>query len=542
MKKLILTLILVFALTGCSTSTVDTIDNDANFEHSDFYTSQLEQKEKYLDEFQSSDATLESPEIIVNPWDVNELSAYVAFKSDDKVSYEYTVKGKSENTDYVFSTDELSTDVIIPVIGLYYGENTVEITTKDANGEEVGSTSLSIDTSDQEIPKSYLTTDVEKTSDKVEELLGNKIIFSATYNGYDMDGNLRFYTPTSRTQYFHYNDNSVYSVGDGKDPKYIYKSDAMGVIKTEYLMPDGLEAHHDFTNSTDGTFYALATPDSEVEGGMQADGDSAIVETQIVTFDDQTGKMKETFDMYDMFDENPVVASGVEFDPMHVNAITYDEATDSIIMSSQAQGMLFALDAKSFEINWIIDEPGDVQESADKVLNPIGDMVYTSGQHSVYVNENPKYDDYRGDNKFVISAFNNNVCKNADGEEYKTDQVDGPFKKWDICAYADDGNHEYDESTVVTYAIDLTNFTVETIDNFALPHYSPIVSYVNTFETDNNYYSVFEGSSNVPTYLILDADGNIVYEMGIPKSDERAHDYRGTAVSIDKLATTFQVA
>lgn len=542
MKKIILTLGLIIGLAGCSTSAVDTVDNDANIDHSDIYNTQLDQKETYLEQFENSEATLENPEVVVNPWNFNMLSAYVAFNSEEEVSFEYTVNGKTDDTDYTFTSEALSTDVIVPVMGLYYGENTVEITTKDANGEVVGTNTVSIDTSDQEIPDSYLTTDVEQTSDEAVDLLNNKIIFSATYNGYDLDGDLRFYTPTKRTQYFHYNDNSFYSVGFGKDPDYVYKSDAMGVIKTEYNMPEGTEAHHDFASGDDNTLYVLATADSELEGGMQADGDSAVVETQIVTFDDQTGKFKELIDMHDMFDENPVVASGVEFDPMHVNAITYDEATDSIIMSSQAQGMLFALDAKSFEINWIIDEPGDVQESADKVLTPIGDMVYTSGQHSVYINENPKYDDYRSENQFVITAFNNNVCKDADGNEYKTDQVEGPFKKWDVCAYADDGKHEYDESTIITYAVNLDDFSVEMLDNFALPYYAPIVSWVNTFETDNNYYDVFEGSGKVPTYLILDADGNIVYEMGIPKSDERAHDYRGTAVSIDKLATSFEVA
>ncbi len=542
MKKIILTLGLIVGLAGCSTSSVDTVDNDANIDHSDVYNTQLEQKDEYMEQFKQSEATLADPEVVVNPWNFNNLSAYVAFKSDEEVSFEYTVKGKSENTDYTFKSSELATDVIIPVIGLYYGDNTVEISTVDANGEVVDTNTLSIDTSDQEIPDSYLTTDVEETNDEAVELLDNKIIFSATYNGYDMDGDLRFYTPTKRTQYFHYNDNSFYTVGFGKDPKYVYKSDAMGVIKTEYNMPEGTEAHHDFANGDDNTLYVLATADSELEGGMQDEGDSAIVETQIATFDDQTGKFKELFDMHEMFDENPVVASGVEFDPMHVNAITYDEATDSIIMSSQAQGMLFALDAKSFEINWIIDEPGDVQESADKVLNPVGDMVYTSGQHSVYVNENPKYDDYRGENQFVITAFDNNVCKDADGNEYKTDQVEGPFKKWDTCAYADDGKHEFDESTIVTYAVNLDDFSVETLDNFELPRYSPIVSWVNTFETDNNYYDVFEGSGKIPTYLILDADGSIIYQMAIPKSDERAHDYRGTAVSMEKLATSFEVA
>lgn len=541
MKK-ILTLILTLILTGCSASTsVDTVDNDANIDHSDLYNTQIKQKETYLTDFEASDATFSDPEVIINPWNTNVLSAYIGFKYDQEVSYNYVVKGKTEETNYTFTSDKTSDEVIIPVIGLYYGENEVEVNLTDSSSEVVETQTFNIDTTEQEVPEDALTTNVEESSDKAIELLENKIIFSAKYSGYDLDGNLRFYTTSKRTQYFHYSDNSFYTVGSGSDPLYIYKSDAMGVIKTEYKMPDGLEAHHDYTTDEKGNLYALATPSSELEGGYQEEGSNLIVESQIVKFDDQTGEVKETFDMYDLFDENPVVASGVEFDPLHINAITYDEANNGLIMSSQAQGMLFSLDADNFEIQWIIDEEGDVQESTDKVLKAVGDMIYTSGQHSVYINENPIYDDYRGDNSFVITAFNNNVCKNAEGEEYKTDQTEGPFEKRDVCNYGDDGKHEYDESDIIVYAVNLDDFTVETLDQFALPHYSPIVSYVNTFETDENYYSVFEGSSKVPTYLILNAEGEVIYEMGIPHlEDSRTNDYRGTATSMDMLASSFQ--
>lgn len=540
MKKKILIAVLLFVLTGCGTGSIDTKKNDANIEHSDVYNQQIDLTKKYSEEIKEENPTIDNPKIIINPWGFNSLSAYIAFNYSESVSFEYVVRGKTENTDYTFVSEELSDQVLMPIVGLYYGSNEVDVKIKDKNNKVIETKNFNIDTTSQEIPEDFLKADVNISSDNSTELLDNKIILSAAYSGYDMEGDLRCYTNTSRTQYYHYDNNSIYTVDDEKNPYYIYKSDIMGVIKTEYNFPKKLEAHHDFTTDDKGNFYALATIDDELEGGYQEEGSSQNVETQCVYWNDKTGKLKGTFDMHSLFDENPIVASGVEFDPLHINAIEYNKQTNGLLMSSQAQSMLFELDADTFEINWIIDEPEDVKEYKEKVLSPIGEMIYTSGQHSITLNTNPKYENYRGDNKFVISVFNNNVCKNEEGEEYKTDQKSGPFEKRDVCSYADDGKHEYSDSQILVYGIDLDKFTVETLDNFELPYYSPIVSNVSSFETNDRYYTVFEGKSSTPTYLILDENGDIIYEMAIPAIEGRKNNYRGKEISFDRIETTFQ--
>ncbi len=113
---------------------------------------QLKLEEKYLMEFENGDYTLDEPYIIQNPYDSNELAAYVAFHYDEAVTYEYTVTG---DIPFTYSSEQATRDVIIPIVGLYYDTtNEVEITISSKSGEQLAEKTIEIATTDTEIAAS----------------------------------------------------------------------------------------------------------------------------------------------------------------------------------------------------------------------------------------------------------------------------------------------------------------------------------------------------------------------------------------------------
>ena len=78
----------------------------------------------------------------------------------------------------------------------------------------------------------------------------------------------------------------------------------------------------------------------------------------------------------DHYDEPPV-------DWHHANAVYYDEQTDSAIISTYQMSAIYKLNLGSGELDWIMSDPTGWREPWSKLLlEPVGDMLWTYGQHA----------------------------------------------------------------------------------------------------------------------------------------------------------------
>jgi hypothetical protein len=72
----------------------------------------------------------------INPYNQNKLCALISLENIEAVRFDYTVHGKTSNTDFYYSTDEYTSHTQVIVVGLYADYlNTVEINTYTADNE-----------------------------------------------------------------------------------------------------------------------------------------------------------------------------------------------------------------------------------------------------------------------------------------------------------------------------------------------------------------------------------------------------------------------
>lgn len=125
-------------------------------------------------------------------------------------------------------------------------------------------------------------------------------------------------------------------------------------------------------------------------------------------------------------------------------------------------------------------------------------MTYTHGQHSLYIEDSKKYQDYYDKGELVITMYdNNNVKHDAKGTEKSVKLSDEDKKSENIEA----SDSEY--SRIITYAINFEDKTFELINTINLEYYSPFCS--NVYEIYDKYYIVFSAAGAIELY---DFDGN----------------------------------
>ncbi len=72
----------------------------------------------------------------------------------------------------------------------------------------------------------------------------------------------------------------------------------------------------------------------------------------------------------------------VKADWSHANNLIYDETDDAYLINFRYQAAIVKIDRKTKEIVWILADPDDWGELADKVLKPVGDTRLPYHQHS----------------------------------------------------------------------------------------------------------------------------------------------------------------
>ena len=409
------------------------------------------EKEKNL---KAQGYTLESPNVVLNPYGNSPLTALVMFTTDEETQVEVTIKGKDKNSTFTH-TFESAKEHYLPIYGLYANkENEVIL--------KVGEESKTLKIKTEALPDNMaLPTSVTAKKDK----LGNDLYFftpsSSGYTvAYDVNGDVRWYL----TNYALWkvdrleNGNLLLSTERLVNSPYymtgMYEMTLLGKIVKEYSLPGGY--HHDYYEMPNGNFLVASDNFS-----------SGTVEDYIVEMDRNTGEIVKTFDLTKILNkEDGKSENWTQYDWFHNNSVWYDEKTNSITLSGRHMDAVINLDYETGKLNWIIGDPTNWSEEYQKYFfTPVGDdFEWQWSQHAAMITPEGYV--------FILDNGNN---KSKIESEYV------PASK------------SYTRG--VMYKIDTENMTIEQIWEYGKERgssfYSPYISDVDYL--DQNHYIVHSG-------------------------------------------------
>ena len=452
--------------------------------------------------FTSKGYTVESPNIIVDPYENSPLTALVIFETKDSVAPKVTIKGKDKLTTYTHKFEKARTHYL-PIYGLYPGEeNTIVIEYENVKQE------IKIKT--KELPKDFiLPTSVEKEDDK---LTNDLYFFTPSSNGYtcayDTNGDVRWYLTNKATWKIDRLENGHLLVSTERlvnSPYYLtglYEMDMLGKIYVEYSLPGGY--HHDYYEMPNGNI--LVASDNFAS-------DDGTVEDYIVELDRKTGDIVKEIDLKDILNmEDGKSENWVDYDWFHNNSVWYDEKTNSITLSGRHQDAVINIDYEKEKLNWIIGDSTNWSKEYQKYFfKPVGDAFeWQWSQHAAMITP-----------EGYVFIFDNGNNKSKNKEEYV------------------DAEDSY--SRGVMYKIDTDKMTIEQVFEYGKERgsrfYSPYISDVDYI--DKNHYIIHSGgivyvdgkNSNQPAGLAgadkLVSDtvellkNEVVFEIKLPTNNYR---------------------
>jgi len=207
---------------------------------------------------------------------------------------------------------------------------------------------------------------------------------------------------------------------DSNERKTLQEIDMLGRVVREWHAtgidgntPDGTipvdtdTFHHDSLEMPSGNFLVLSSEIRHLESFRSSRRDGAvagpfprdIIGDRLIEFSPQDGTIVRDWKITDLIDSSRVArgAMNTNFyesaydeildDPLsdwsHANGIWYDEATDTAIVSIRKQSAIVKIDLAANELLWILGEPtGWAPEFTDLLLEPIGELEWTYGQHA----------------------------------------------------------------------------------------------------------------------------------------------------------------
>jgi arylsulfate sulfotransferase len=258
------------------------------------------------------------------------------------------------SSSYLAERGDIGTGMVfLPVYGLYDGyTNTVTLTYSFNDGSSKEETTA-ITTTTFDDPCGYKTPTILQAKVKGNSLSYDYILLKGACSTYspaiiDTDGALRW-VGTAGLKFYSlaFFENSIY-IADGS---LLYRNDLDGTVTQLGDYAD--EGVNDFHHNVDRGKFGLL---------FEADTD-AYAETVIMEIDTE-GKLLKTWNMADIIssamsaggDDPSQFVFAAPDDWFHNNAVTYNRADDSLIVSSR-EDFLICIDYTSGAIKWILGDP-----------------------------------------------------------------------------------------------------------------------------------------------------------------------------------------
>ena len=314
--------------------------------HQHILRQQAEMEKSFLDEFAAGSFPFDAPLVKQNPYAIAPLTALVLFRLEQPEAVTVCVKGKTAAADMRFSYPA-AREQFVSVYGLYADASTEVVLTLESGAQKTLFFTAAA------APDCIRKPDYIKTA---PEYFGNQVMLLAPSSAskmaaFDYAGDLRWYTELDmilepkrlKNGHFLAATERLISL-----PYYItgvYEFSLIGKIYHEYRYPGGL--HHDMTTDSDGNLLILTE-----------DLTRDTVEDMIEDLDKDTGEVIRTFYLRHVITADAVAGNRANGrDWIHVNALWYDESTNSISVSGRNLDAVINLDYTTGGINWILGDP-----------------------------------------------------------------------------------------------------------------------------------------------------------------------------------------
>lgn len=369
--------------------------------------------EMLQEELEKGEYSFEEPLVILNPYQNSPLTAVAVFSTREESQIQVTVKGKTQEND-ITDTIDATKQHIVPIVGLYAEmENNVILEELDKDGDAVRSTTLKIQT--DSLPDVFI--DAVKMEKKTTESSVKLMVVTGGANpyiyGFDSSGDIRWallYTkganfggyPLSNGHFLIESENTLMAnAGEPRSTQY-HEVDYLGRVYQDYFFTSG--AHHEIKEKEpDGNLLVLS------------DSGDGYLKDLLQEYDRKTGKIVKELNLRSLFKESGYVNKP---DWAHTNTLSYDKATDSIIVNPRNLHSAVKINWSTDEIEWILGNPKLWEGTGleDKVLQPEGDIHWHYQPHTVYQLEEDIDNDL---NTIHVMLFDNHNDKNRKVEGFE---------------------------------------------------------------------------------------------------------------------------
>ena len=327
--------------------------------------------------------TYEEPLVVVNPYGNAPLSAVAVFSTEEEVGGTITVKGR-EPEDDITGTFEPATTHFVPVYGLYEGGATrVELKLDDGRTSEFEVETEPVDLGFEDFSTEMVNEDLYDYGQLT--ICGALVLHN--YAAYDSKGDLRWALTNTGANAItplengHFLIPNVYGHG-AEFPNGltgIREIDPLGKVYHTYIWNGG--EHHEIIVMPNGNYMVTGSRPNYVP----------TTRDYVFEIDPATGEVVWELDIAELVKPG---SSGGENDAgadwCHCNALAYDEASDTLLISCRHICAVLAVKKESKELKWILGDPaGWAEEYAPYLLAPVGeDLSWSYGQHQVTIMEN----------------------------------------------------------------------------------------------------------------------------------------------------------
>ena len=347
----------------------------------DILSAQAAREQEILVDYAGASYTISDPYVIVDPYDMNPLSALVLFDPAGTEIITVTVQGDDAASTLRYEKSVDSARAEVPILGLYAGrDNTVTL------ASDTGETAVLTITTEPLPADFQIYNLIASQPSKMEP--GFTLMTACFSHSYcaiiDANAQVRGYLSNTDmahgTSMIQLENGNMLATGDEyKQIPYnmtsLWEFNWLGKIFREYEVPNAL--HHDIVELTDGNLLCVSNSADMVAAGSRED--VAIIldraSGEVIKEYDFTKIIDETRDPYHHFHPNIVNPPVVDW--MHMNAAIPYDAGNAIIVSSPTQSMVICLDKDTQQIQWILGPHEGYEGSSaylkQYLLTPVGD-------------------------------------------------------------------------------------------------------------------------------------------------------------------------
>jgi hypothetical protein len=345
--------------------------------------------EQLQQELESDNYSLDQPLVVVNPYQNSPLTALALFTTNQSLSVRVTVKGDTPDLD-VIGEVKAETRHRVPIIGLYPGrENTVLIELLDDQGKIIDSSTIMVET--DTLPTSMLdmvnpVSVTTKSAYGLIEVSGQGTPYPFAF---DSNGDVRWYLsietdgygmfPLSDKRFMVFSDDAYVQTISKPFASQMYEMDHLGRVYQIYFAKNGI--HHDVAEMKPGGNLLILSSSNEDH-----------IEDMVQEIDRKTGEIVKSLVLTEIFGDTYVDME----DWAHLNTVSYNEATDTVLLSPRNIHSGIKVNWSTNELIWILGDKrfwvGTPFE--DKVLTGVGDIIWHYQPHSIYeikedIDDNP---------------------------------------------------------------------------------------------------------------------------------------------------------